>query len=512
MVSFYILRYYYDMSTVNIIRKQASKFSNTLTFNENVHMILENRNTKWSRLSRQIKQVADMVEDNDFGPSTILGQNAGFMEPFRQALENYKTNYSQSSWCHQHSQESDIKEINYPFRTKPWDMDVSFATKTTIPDGGKVIVIGDIHSSIHSIKEILDSFLQRGIMSENFEISDEYTIIFLGDILDRGPFGLDIIHIIFRLKNSNPFQKVIILNGNHEDVGMYTRYGFGDEISTQLKDINDIKLIKNLLTYLPSVLFLDVNETILQLNHGGIETSYSPIKFIASIFDYQFHGVDDGNKLFYKGLRWSDFDGTIEGEQPSSRGGKLKKYGKDYTDEYLAENGLSGFIRGHQDFHHFAILPRDYTLVFRDLDIIEEEDIGMYYPKENHWKRKLGNDWDKISIIDAFDDFSVVTTSTAVRARDLGYHTYIEITNSYQDIRDELRFMQEHRDVSREVNAFIESLGLGKEFRQVLRGEKVSGIDERKKWKDLMKKLSKHEGAEAFFPVLLIDGFLHKIY
>ena len=500
------------MSTINLIRKPAPQYANTILSNENVHMILENSNTKWSKLSKHIRQVADMVEDNDYGPSTILGQNETFMLPFKQAIEDYHKNYSESSWCHQTSKEDPINEIGYPFTNKPWDVDVSFSMKKHIPDGGKVIVIGDIHSSIHSVKNIFDSLFERKIMSDDFKIGDEYTIIFLGDVVDRGPFGLDILNIIFRMKNSNPFGKVIILNGNHEDIGTYKRFGFSDEIGTQLKDVNDINIVQELLTYLPTVLFLHVNDSILQLNHGGIESSYSPVNFIGSLFDYHFHGLDNGNKLFYEGLRWNDFNGTIDGEQPSQRGGSLKQHGKDYTDEYLAENGLSGIIRGHQDFHHFAILPRDYTIVFRDLDLIETEDIGMYEPKENHWKRQLGNGWDKVSIIDAFDDFSVVTTSTAVRARDLGYHAYVEITNSDQDIKDEVKHMTEHRDVLTEINNIVKSLGLEKEFRSVLKRERIYGINERKKWKNFMKEVAKHEGSESFFPILLIDAFLHKIY
>lgn len=500
------------MSTINLIRKPASQYANTILSNENVHMILETPNTKWSILSKHIKQVADMVEDNDYGPSTILGQNETFMLPFKQAIEDYHKNYSESSWCHQPSKNDPINKIGYPFTNKPWDVDVSFSAKKMIPEGGKVIVIGDIHSSIHSVKNIFDSLVERKIMSDEFKIKEEYTIIFLGDVVDRGPFGLDILHLIFRLKNSNPFGKVMILNGNHEDIGTYNRFGFSDEIGTQLKDVNDINIVHELLTYLPTVLFLHVNDSILQLNHGGIESSYSPANFIGSLFDYHFHGLDNGHKLFYEGLRWSDFNGTIEGEKPSGRGGSLKQYGKDYTDEYLAENGLSGIIRGHQDFHHFAILPHDYTIVFRDLDIIESENIGMYEPRENHWKRELGNGWNKISIIDAFDDFSVVTTSTAVRARDLGYHAYIEITNSEQDIKDEVKHMNTHRDVIVEINRIVTSLGLGKEFNTVLKRERIDGIDERKKWKDFMKGISKHESSEAFFPILLIDAFLHKIY
>ena len=57
---------------------------------------------------------------------------------------------------------------------------------------------------------------------KKFIINDPYKIIFLGDIIDRGIYSLDILNIIFKLIiNNNKVKKlndikIIFIRGNHE--------------------------------------------------------------------------------------------------------------------------------------------------------------------------------------------------------------------------------------------------------------------------------------------------------
>lgn len=89
-----------------------------------------------------------------------------------------------------------------------------------IPDDNRIIVIGDIHSSIWALSTILPQYMDN---TKN-KLKRNTHIIFLGDLVDRGPLSLEIIVLVFKLKVDNP-DNVHIINGNHEHgSGKYTSY------------------------------------------------------------------------------------------------------------------------------------------------------------------------------------------------------------------------------------------------------------------------------------------------
>jgi len=490
------------MTTLNLFRFPTRRFTNTKTQNTSVNTILENPEEKWGIISEAIKNVADMVPKGDLGESTVLGRHEGFISPFISALRMYRKEYDEKSWCKKNESQVHMSHEN-PFRTKKLGQDISFATKHSVPENGKVIVIGDIHSSLQSLVKIIDNLVERGIISQDFVIAEDYTIVFLGDIVDRGPFGLDLLHIIFRLKASNGFNKIFILNGNHEDFGMYSNYGFLDELESQIPR-NDYKTIINeLLIYLPSVLFLSVNEQIFQLNHGGIEPEYIPLAFIyRSQCDYEFHGYD-GDKLYHMGLRWNDFNGNLDDIGGSKRGGNVIEFGKESTDEYLSENGLDGIIRGHQDFYHLALMNNSFSDNTQDTIPIPE--IGMSEPSDSRWRSEK-NGWQHIKFMKAFENFSVVTTSTAVRARDLGYHAYLELTNSRDDIQ---KIFTEVRSKVNFFMPFWQSMDLGSEFEMILSGDVIKNKEKRNLWRITIDQIkSEVVSTNAFYQILLIDSYI----
>lgn len=502
------------MTTVNVFRLPARKFANMERHNEDVTTILENPDDEWSVISEKIKSVADMVPDDDWGPSTILGKEKGFMKPFIEALRMFRVQYSGSTWCHRTGNGS-LEGLPNPFDTKKIGVDAFFATKHTIPPGDRAIVIGDAHSSIQSIARIFDHLVNKGIMSNNFVIASNYTIFYLGDLIDRGPYGLDILHLVFRMKVANPYGKVFILSGNHEKFQTYSRFSFIDEIQTQLENNPGYqRVVHELLTHLPSVLFLHINEGVLQLNHGGIDRNYNPRDFIfRSSCDYEFHAFDDGVSLTTYGLLWSDFNGNISGTQEGKRGPGILEYGKDATDEYLADNGLSGILRGHQDYHHCAFMSHGYSLSTRDTVPITDEDIGMTEPGTNRWGLLLDGGWEKIHFLNAFEDFSVVTTSTAVRARDLGYHAYLELTSDTEEIENAQNALKGDATYTDYIKQFWSQLGLGEEMETVLMDLKqVPDVSKRNMWNDAMYQIKQdRDNWVLFYPVLILDSYVHHI-
>ena len=423
------------MISVNVYRKEATQFANDLTSNDNVNTILENTDDGWSTISSKIKYVADRTPDGAYGPSTILGTNESFLEPFVEALSTYKAMYSVSEWCHDVDGQLITME-NDPMNHKPHRQDVSFAEKMELVEDTKIIAIGDIHSAIHTFVKVMDSLYERGILGEDFGLASGYHLVFLGDLVDRGAHGLDILHLVFRLKTRN-FQSVHVINGNHEDHGTYRHYGFKDELESQLTNPAHQDLVHNVLTFLPSVVFLKLGEEWLQLNHGGIDPQYEPLKFLESDYDFDFHGIDEPLNLKFMGLRWNDFNANVEGTTlTTSRGAgntRLLEYGADATLDYLERNSIRGVIRGHQDTMSVGILPRP-TKNFRGLpyDLVN----GMLRPDYTQWVERVGSDrdWERISFADAFRDYSVFTTSTAVKNKGVTHHTYLEICGTSKEV------------------------------------------------------------------------------
>lgn len=496
------------MISVNVYRKKAKQFANDLKSNPHVTTILEDTREGWKSISTKVKDVADMTPEGVYGPSTILGNNKYFVEPFREALDNYTSMYSVMDWC-RHTLGELRPLFDDPMSKKPHRQDVSFAEKVELNDDTKIITIGDIHSGIHTFVEILDSLFERGILKDDLGVTSGYHIVFLGDIVDRGGFGLDILHIVFRLKMRN-IQSVHIINGNHEDLGTYSHYGFKQELESQLEDPGDQDLVHNLLTYLPSVLFVKLGDKWLQFNHGGIDPEYEPLEFLESEFDMEFHGYDSPMDLKYMGLRWNDFNGTVLGTRLSTNRGqnntRILEYGMDATDGYLQRNNIEGIIRGHQDFMSVGVLSKESGSV-RDMNIMDEE--GMLYPDEFQWVERLGkeNAWEHVSIADAFRDYSVFTTSTAVKNKGVSHHTYLEVGNTSNEIRNHQRSI---RSKLRVYSEYARSKGVEDEFLHIVydnlseQGSNFVTVD-KERW-DRFILAMKFQSNNANFPVLVLDS------
>jgi len=433
------------MCTIDVFRKQAPHqltVSNRIS-SEDQNSLLEKPLDSWSAAIQDFRRVPDDIHPNDFTVRTSLGSNIEFMRPFKEALANYDIFYENSgSW----GQQIDVSSTRMEDTRSPFQRlsDPSFAQKVITGVDSKVIFIGDIHSSFHSFIEIIQNLVERGILGDDLSINPQYYLIFLGDIFDRGPFGLDIINIIFRIKNKN-FDRVLILNGNHEDRIMYNNNGTGDEIKAQLGNPVDQKLVHDLMRRLPAVIFLYFDNKIVQLCHGGIAKTYSPKTFLDSNYTFDFHGYDyapvdagehdvDFFGFVHKGLRWTDFSMAVRGDVEHKRG-RGDIYGIHHTNSYLRQNGLAGIVRGHQDMHHVSLLPKN--VVREDLSFCRLEIYDMLGLKSTHPYEEQDNFFERLPVPKAFDNFSVFTTSAAVRARPrLGYYNYLELKTNQQAIQD----------------------------------------------------------------------------
>ena len=234
--------------------------------------------------------------------------------------------------------------------------------KINIKPENKIIMMGDFHGSFHAFFRLLCRFHRYGILNlETYVINEPYKIIFLGDILDRGRYALDIINIIFKLiainNNDITNQKIFYNRGNHEVYSQYNNDGGFDEmvkkLSIETQDhVATIKLLikfNKTLSLLPSALLVTCNNTKFWCCHGGFPQIYSDKK----IPDDDIIFIDNNIPKHMRGatdIRWSDF-----GYHPYSeifgnpRGPGIITYSYMGTMRFLNNNNINFIIRCHQD-------------------------------------------------------------------------------------------------------------------------------------------------------------------
>ena len=127
---------------------------------------------------------------------------------------------------------------------------VNHIKKINTNNNEKFICIGDVHGSIHTFIRLLFRFHKYGILDiKTMKIIEPYNIVFLGDVIDRGSWGLEIACTLIILLINNP-QRMHWNSGNHEDKELNLLYGFYSEINKKYSHfIDDKEKIKYLHDY-----------------------------------------------------------------------------------------------------------------------------------------------------------------------------------------------------------------------------------------------------------------------
>ena len=224
--------------------------------------------------------------------------------------------------------------------------------KKIADDNSHIILIGDLHSSITSLLSILLQNKKSFSDFEKYKLKNDTYMIFLGDIVDRGPYGIEMLVIVSLLKINNK-DRVFIINGNHEDRETYNRYGLETEAG---KQFNGYMLRTfEFMHYFPSVIFLEYDGVRYQLCHGAITIEESIKKKIKSFLKtdkkYLFLGYqikDEKQQNIIDSYKWGDFTNR-NNTYNSPRGGDICVYGKKDITEYLDYLKIISVISGHQD-------------------------------------------------------------------------------------------------------------------------------------------------------------------
>ncbi|ESL12093.1 serine/threonine-protein phosphatase PP1 beta [Trypanosoma rangeli SC58] len=118
-----------------------------------------------------------------------------------------------------------------------------------------VNVCGDIHGQINDLVEI---FRAGGMPPES-------RYLFLGDYVDRGKYGTEVITVLLGLKVLYP-DKICVLRGNHESESICRIYGFFDEVKRRFS----VKLFKEFTDVFNCLPIAALIEEIALCMHGGL--------------------------------------------------------------------------------------------------------------------------------------------------------------------------------------------------------------------------------------------------
>ena len=151
----------------------------------------------------------------------------------------------------------------------------------------QVCFFGDLHGSAHSLIRDLKKLKELGYIDNQFKITKKnFHIIFLGDYIDRGIYGVEVVYTLCRLKLANPSQ-VILVRGNHEDYILAPDFrkkhtkeeqkdnapSFIDELYLKfdLTQKDEIALFR-FYELLPVVCYVGTSSDMLHCCHGGLRT------------------------------------------------------------------------------------------------------------------------------------------------------------------------------------------------------------------------------------------------
>lgn len=191
-----------------------------------------------------------------------------------------------------------------------------------------VNVCGDIHGQITDLVEI---FSAGGLPPQN-------RFLFLGDYVDRGKYGTEVITTLFGLKVLFP-DKIFILRGNHETESICRMYGFFDEVKRRFS----VKLFKEFTDVFNCLPISGLIEDIALCMHGGLSPELNSLKQIDNI-PRPLIVADEGLAC---DILWSDPEEGSAGWQPSDRGVSYT-FGEDVVRRTCKRLGIDIVLRAHQ--------------------------------------------------------------------------------------------------------------------------------------------------------------------
>jgi diadenosine tetraphosphatase ApaH/serine/threonine PP2A family protein phosphatase len=195
-----------------------------------------------------------------------------------------------------------------------------------------VLFVGDIHGDAYTLGKIMGAYPPK-----------DYTYVMLGDYVDRGQQGVEVLTALLATKLLHP-DTFIMLRGNHESPE-WKRQSGGFPVEFMRKT-GGRKLDRVYLDLFPKMPLAAVVDGEYFAVHGGIPGGTTRISEIASLD----RSEGERNPLIM-GMLWNDFWEGPESSGNSRRGDGIRFIGANDVDRFCLENGVRMIIRGHQNTH-----------------------------------------------------------------------------------------------------------------------------------------------------------------
>lgn len=131
---------------------------------------------------------------------------------------------------------------------------VPFEKTLILGDDETPVFFGDLHGGAKSLVESIKKYINP----DSFKLKDEKThLVFLGDLVDCGTRGTEVLYLLNRLLKEN--ENVHVIRGNHEDIQLNNEQGFRDELKIKYPGIVTEEVankIARFYDFLPSALWV----------------------------------------------------------------------------------------------------------------------------------------------------------------------------------------------------------------------------------------------------------------
>jgi protein phosphatase len=191
------------------------------------------------------------------------------------------------------------------------------------------LIVGDLHGQIFDLLRIL---LAYGDPSRS-------RYLFLGDLVDRGEFSIEVVIVVFLMKVIWPSQ-VFIIRGNHEFSQMCSKCGY----LTQMLEVYNFPAYQatlDVFAWLPMAAVIDSNVLCV---HGGLGPDIQDLSSIRNLPRV----IDDFGNRAVDSLVWSDPSPRVALFEPSVERGSGFVFGMEAVNQFMAATGIELIIRGHQ--------------------------------------------------------------------------------------------------------------------------------------------------------------------
>ena len=244
-----------------------------------------------------------------------------------------------------------------------------YAKKVEIDDLDEAIFIGDIHGNIDVLIKLIKGLIDKKVLNDYMQIQNNKKIFFMGDFVDRGLYGLEVLFLIMFLKILNP-ENIFILKGNHESACMNYCYDFFQELKSKIMPEYLYECYSNIVAIfniLPEVIYLKIKNKIYQINHAGFNFNYNPSDLLNGDYEFELTGPTLLDKKNYiSPFLWWDINPYYTQGRIEDVRGCAKCVSSIDGLNYMDKNKINGKLGGHKHDLFTNFTSKNYEIVLKD--------------------------------------------------------------------------------------------------------------------------------------------------